>query len=317
MKRIFKFFLIIASIIAIMVIALFIFLIWSSKQPAVKTNYYKIISTDKPLELKYTNEGSFQVSCLEYNSEDDRIGQFKIWYPVEITDSKNTFPLVVMANGTGVPASKYEAIFRHLASWGFIVIGNEDKNSWDGFSSSESLNYALKINDDEDSLFYQKIDVKNIGIAGHSQGGVGAINAVTTQKNGNLYKAIYTASATWTDLADALEWPYDISKVSIPYFYVAGTGKADAETISPLSAMEAAFNEIDNNKLTIMARRKNTDHGEMLAYADGYMTAWFMYLLKDDDEAGEIFTGDNAEILNNDNWQDVKIKHPAYINAIQ
>ena len=44
----------------------------------------------------------------------------------------------------------------------------------------------------------------------------------------------------------------------------------------------------------------------MLPYADGYMTAWFMYHLQDDEEAGRIFFGDNAEILTNANWQDVE-----------
>ena len=43
----------------------------------------------------------------------------------------------------------------------------------------------------------------------------------------------------------------------------------------------------------------------MLYYGDGYVTAWFMYWLKGDTEAGKAFWGDNAEILSNANWQDV------------
>ena len=46
-----------------------------------------------------------------------------------------------------------------------------------------------------------------------------------------------------------------------------------------------------------MARRKNTDHGEMLVNADGYMTAWFCYTLKDDAEATKVFTGDKQLII--------------------
>ena len=45
----------------------------------------------------------------------------------------------------------------------------------------------------------------------------------------------------------------------------------------------------------------------MLRYADGYMTAWFMYYLRGDTEAGQAFFGENAEILFNENWQDIKI----------
>ena len=36
-------------------------------------------------------------------------------------------------------------------------------------------------------------------------------------------------------------------------------------------------------------RRTNTSYGEMLYSADGYVTAWFMYYLQNDIEAGEAF----------------------------
>lgn len=110
-----------------------------------------------------------------------------------------------MVNGTGVPASKYEAVLEHLATWGFIVIGNEDASSWDGVSSSASLDFLLTLNDSPDSVFYQKIDTNNIGIAGHSQGGVGAINAASVFENSDIYGSVYVASATWIDIAIAAE----------------------------------------------------------------------------------------------------------------
>ncbi|MGM9680682.1 MAG: alpha/beta hydrolase [Eubacteriales bacterium] len=306
MKKLLKVLLIAVGILAVLILALVLFLVWASRQPAVKPGYYEKVASDQPLEQKYTGKGGYEVTYVEYDAENEKTGRFEIWYPSELESTDHTYPIVVMVNGTGVPASKYKAVFDHLASWGFVVIGNEDANSWDGVSSSESLAFMLQLNKDAESIFYQKLDTDHIGIAGHSQGGVGAINAVTNQKNGGQYRAIYTASATWIDLANALEWPYDIEKVSIPYFFVAGTGQADAETISPLEAMKSAFDQISSGEWTVMARRKNTDHGEMLANADGYMTAWFMYHLKGDEEAGRVFLGENAEILINANWQDVE-----------
>jgi len=41
--------------------------------------------------------------------------------------------------------------------------------------------------------------------------------------------------------------------------------------------------------------------------ADGYMTAWFMYYLQNNKEVGMAFFGENAEILTNPNWQDVRV----------
>lgn len=41
--------------------------------------------------------------------------------------------------------------------------------------------------------------------------------------------------------------------------------------------------------------------------ADGYMTAWFRYMLMNDKEAAKVFEGEHAEIItNSENWQDVK-----------
>ncbi len=53
-------------------------------------------------------------------------------------------------------------------------------------------------------------------------------------------------------------------------------------------------------------RRTNTSYGEMLYSADGYVTAWFMYYLQNDIEAGEAFIGSNTEIFNNSMYQDQK-----------
>lgn len=36
------------------------------------------------------------------------------------------------------------------------------------------------------------------------------------------------------------------------------------------------------------------------------MTAWMLYHLQNDEEAKTVFYGEDAEILNNSNWQDVE-----------
>ncbi|MDN4085404.1 poly(ethylene terephthalate) hydrolase family protein [Paenibacillus polymyxa] len=282
--------------------------------------YYKLVETDKPIETQYTAMGPYKVSYQEFDSENATFKKNEIWYPSDLKDSASALPLVIMANGTGTTASKYTAVFKHLASWGFIVVGNEDENSRTGASSSASLNFMLSLNKDSSSDFYGKIDVNNIGIGGHSQGGVGAINAVTKQDNGSFYKAMYTASATssfWGQQSElGTDWSYDISKVDIPYFMVAGTGYFDAGTaeditategqgITPLWSLQKNYADIPDTVTKVMARRVNTDHSDMLTHADGYMTAWFMYWLKGDVQAGNAFFGDDAELLENANWQDV------------
>jgi hypothetical protein len=317
---------ILKRILLVVVILIFVVIVGIAVVLAILSyhneKYYKFVKTDKPIEAQYTSLGSHEISYIEFSTENDIWKKYEIWYPSEMKESSSAFPLVIIANGTGIPASKYQAVFKHLASWGFIVAGNEDDNSRTGASSSASLNFMLELNEDSESYFYGKIDVNNIGIGGHSQGGVGTINAVTNQDDGGYYKAMYTASATssyWgQDSVFGTDWSYDVSKVNIPYFMVAGTGYFDAGTaeditategqgICPLWSLNKNFADIPDTVTKIMARRVNTDHGDMLRHADGYMTAWFMYWLKGDTQAGDAFFGDNAEILTNANWQDKKV----------
>ena len=309
MKRILKTILIIVVIIFLLAIGLLMILKNIASKP-VKSDYYNYVDSWGMLEKKYTSYGEFEVNSIEFESNEELFDNYKIWYPSKLEENNSEkYPVVVFVNGTGVPYQKYGATFEHLASWGFVVIGNDDANSASGESSSITLDYILSLNSNEESVFFNKLDITSVGISGHSQGGVGAINAVTEFGNSNIFKSIYTASTTSIELANALEWNYDVTKISIPYFMVAGTGKVDAETIAPLESMIKNYINLNSDIKAVMARRKNTDHGDMLLNADGYMTAWFRYTLMNDEEASKVFLGDSAEILSNlNNWQDVRVK---------
>ncbi|MGM9662759.1 MAG: alpha/beta hydrolase [Oscillospiraceae bacterium] len=316
MKKALKIVLIAAGVLLAAVV-LFITALWFlAGNQSVRKDYYENVEAALPLERLYTAKGPCAVSSRSYDMEDEAARQCRVWYPAELESGGGPYPLVVMVNGTGVPASRYEAVFEHLASWGFVVVGNEDENAWSGASSAASLDLLLRLNGDAASVFYQKIDTEHIGAAGHSQGGVGAINAVTAQANSGLYKAVYTASATHAALAELLGWSYDMSRVSIPCFMTAGTLQADAGSgedygIAPLESLQQNCAAVPEGVYRVLARRKDADHGEMLAKADGYMTAWFCWLLRGDETAAGVFTGASPELLQNtDNWQDAAI-YPA------
>jgi pimeloyl-ACP methyl ester carboxylesterase len=285
----------------------------SFPQVAVKERYFDSVSTGMPLEAKFTGLGGELVSFRTYPGRQKQRPNYKIWYPSSLEGGNKPYPVVLMVNGTGVPFQRFEPVFEHLASWGFVVAGNDDEWSALGTSTSQQLDFLLALNDDRTSPFYRKLDPDHIGIAGHSQGGAGAIHAVTDFPNGSRYRAMYTASAVSLSMIEAWKidrtWVYDTSKIRIPYLMVAATGDVDAKTIAPLSSLQQNFRKIGGGQLTIMARRKDVDHGNTLDHADGYMTAWFRYQLLNDQEAQRVFVGLSAEIVRNTvNWQDVEIK---------
>ena len=294
---------------------------WSRDVPSVTADYYAQTQTGGEIEETYTAMGEYDVDYAEYPAQDLLIKQYKIWYPSALAGEEGReWPIVVMANGTGVPASRYTPVFRHLASWGFVVIGNEIQNSWSGGASAGALDLLAELNEDPSSLFYHKLDLDNVGSAGHSQGAIGAINAVTTQPNGDSYKALYLASTPSSLYASTLEWAYDPALIDVPCFMTAGTGLLDAGeagspevaeeaqevSIAPLWSQEENYSLIPDSVPKLRARRTGADHAEMLPWPDGYMTAWFMYWLQGDEAAGRAFFGPDAEIVHNPLWQDIE-----------
>lgn len=266
------------------------------------------VATSSPLEKRYTAFGNYEGEVVRYPSDDKLLKTITVYYPKA---QNQAFPLVVMANGTGMAVSKYEPVLKHLASWGFVVIGSEEDNSWSGKGANETLNFALKLNEDSSSPLYHKINRKKIGVSGHSQGGVGAINLASNQP---LIRSVYTASTTKLGLSVLLKWPYDVSRVKVPYFMTAGAHKSDAGDGKDYNKGIALIMSLNENyaKLSspaVMAQRVGTDHGGMLWVPNGYMVAWFLYTLNGDTEAKTVFAGNKAELKHNANWTQVKIKN--------
>ena len=301
MKKVVLTLLKIAGIVLLVLILLIAgFLFWLSRRPFVPNNYTETVDSGGVLEAKYLAMGPYEVKLVKSKAPEDW-KEFVAYYPAELEDSGEPWPAVVFVNGTGVYASKYPALFRHLASWGFIVWGNEEPGTFSGDSADATLSWLLEENENPDSVLYQKVDADCLGLSGHSQGGVGVFNAISEQPNGGLYTCAVSLSPTQEDLAAALNIPYDPSKTIIPTLALAG---ANSDVITP-EGMESLYNKLGGPKA--MALRAGTDHGQMLYSGDGYATAWFLYWLKGDKEAGIAFWGESPELARNPNWQQVQI----------
>lgn len=309
----------IVLVVVVLVVLLVVFLLVKnyiqSKKPILSDDYYTQFQSNSAVEIKYASMGTYEVSSKVFKSENKTIANIRVWYPTELESKTDKYPMIMVVNASNTAALNYEPYFKRLASWGFIVVGNDDRQAGTGITTSETLDYILKENDNPDSVFYGKIDVDSLGIAGYSQGGAGALRAVTEYENGSSYKTIFTGSAAHAYLSQM--WGgYDPSKVSIPWFMTAGTGtsddtgKTDAENewlgVAPLSSLIENYNAMSDDVFKIRARVAGAEHEEMLNKTDGYMTAWMLWQLKGDEEAGKVFIGVSADILSNPGWQDIE-----------
>ena len=279
-----------------------------SKIPSVPSDYIQKVKTGGEIEAKYLAIGSYEVEHLE-SATVSSLEKFEVYYPKDI-DKMGKVPVVIFLNGTGTPATKYPALQEHLASWGFITVANEENNSFYGEGVELSIRY-LKLSDDYDlgddeSPLKGHIDFDNIGVTGHSQGGIGVINGITIHPNSDMVKAAVMLSSTETDMAKAFLWDSDSSLIHANTMMIGSTGQMDS-SISPLESMRKTYENITGDVTKVLARRNDCDHGEMLYYADGYVTAWFCWQLQGDEEAAKAFIGDSPEIMNNPLYQDQKI----------
>ena len=280
----------------------------------MKSSYIDKIKTSLPIEGRYKMYGMYASSDITFeNLNIDRIKKIKIYYPNEmVLFQGKKYPLVIMVNGTGVEYHKYEPVLKHLSSWGFIVAGNDDPSTSDGVSVINTLKYILDLNNSSTSIFYNKIDINKIGLSGHSQGGCGVFNAIT--KHGEFSKYFNCAFASSPATKSLIEkfklepFKYEPEMVNIPIMIVTSEGKWD-QSICPFDETKENYDKIKNVK-KVLGCRKNIDHGDMLVFHDPYMTAWFCYILLNDEIAGKAFVGKDAEFLHNpENWDKCEIEN--------
>ncbi len=294
MKNTFKVILIILVVLGALVVLLFV---KGALTPAVPIGYTQKVKTGGEIEAKYLSNGSFEVSYFEQDTNES-FGKYEIWYPKEAETTDRSYPVIVVLNGTGVKASKYKEQFEHFASWGFIVIGTEEDESWNAIAADSSLAFLLSLNENENSIFYNKIDIQNIGVVGHSQGGAGVFNAITEMEHSSYFKTAVAVSPTNEEQAFSLGWHYDLTMIDVPIFLLAGSkGDFEMNLVLPEADMTAMYESINAPK--VMARKRDMEHGEMLYSCDGYITAWFMWQLQGDEEAGAAFVGENPELIDN------------------
>ncbi|MCD8015265.1 MAG: hypothetical protein LUG99_19275 [Lachnospiraceae bacterium] len=304
MKRVLK---IIGIILLVIVVLIAVFIYWiTHTDSSLKDNYRDSIETGGSIEAVYLEDGSYATSYYEQTAV-QVFEKYEISYPTEMETEDKTYPVIVICNGTGWKGSYSKAQQQFYASYGFIVIATEETYSWNAFGAEMCIRYLELLNEyvDDDGvpgIFYQKIDFDNVGIIGHSQGGVGVINAITNTDHKDIYKTAVALSPTNYELAVACQWPYDATQINIPILLVSGVGGGD-DWVVTLEGLTEIYEQIPGDK--IMVRRSNTAHGSTNTSEDGYVMAWFMWQLQGDEEAAKAFVGDDAEILNNSLYQDI------------
>ena len=302
-KRVLLILLLIPVVIAAILGGLYLY---ADNKPDIIKGYEKSIQTGGSLEAQYLQHGAYDVKKFTAKAETP-ISMYTIYYPSELETIMQAYPMILVVNGTGGKATKYEPQFELYASWGFIVVGTQDKGTGTGVTTIKTLHYMLDQNENAGSIFYHKIDTDNIGITGFSQGGAAVFNVITKYEEARYFKAAAPLSPVCEKTAlQTTNYPYDSAEVKCPILVMAGTsGEFETDLVSPLEEMNKQYDKITSPKA--LARRVGMTHDNMMYSAGGYVMAWFKWLLQGDKEAAKVFIGDLPELMSNSMYQDQKI----------
>jgi dienelactone hydrolase len=200
-----------------------------------------------------------------------------VFFPKEMTTSNKKYPVVVWGNGTFVTSSVYEEILSQIASKGYIVVATNDRFCGAGISESVSVEYIISEGKKSGSVFYNKIDAEHIGSAGHSQGGMSAVNS--SRLNSKI-DCVFDIQGC--DLS------YEASQLKVPTFFLTSTD--DMVIKSPL--VKASYNACKTS--CVYASLKNITHfgpvdGHSASLFSEYAVKWFDAFLKNDKSARAVF----------------------------
>jgi pimeloyl-ACP methyl ester carboxylesterase len=269
-----------------------------------------------PIEARYAAAGPYATTETSYTLPTGEV--YKIFRPASYGALGFASPIVTWGDGTGGTPDDTSVFLRHLASYGFTVIGVDLKNTGSGREIDAAAKFLVSRNFNPASQFYLHLNVTKVAAVGLSQGAGGAVRAATSDPG--LYKAVETFSLPnkiWAgpnpDCPTRQDCLADPAALSQPTFFISTHGLLDAVIASP-GTERAFFNSTHvHAALGIISRSDHlpADHPSIAQNPGGflgYATAWLEYRLRGDAVAAGAFTGPHPELVSNSNWPGSAVK---------
>lgn len=192
-----------------------------------------------PTSANITGNGSFTVTSSTITTPVG-FGGGVVYYPT----AAGSYPVIAASPGFTAAWSSISWIGPRLASWGFVVVGIETNTRFDqpasrGNQLLAALNWAVNT---APSAVRSRVDGTRRGVAGHSMGGGGTLEALSADTSGLVKAGVPLA-------------PWDTDKtwgqVTEPVLIVGG----QADTVAPVSQHSIPFyNSLGGSKTYVELR---------------------------------------------------------------
>lgn len=239
-----------------------------------------------------------------------------VFCPQDLTkfNKKNLLPILVWGNGAcnNSPFEHYRFL-NEIASQGYLVIATgympqPGQNGWAYPRSTseqqiEAIDWAIAQNNDKNSPYYRKLDIKHICAAGMSCGGLQTLNNCADPRISAL---MIMNSGLFTNSAGAMPGmpmpqKEKLNEIHTPIIYILG----DKEDIAYGNGMDD-FSRIKH--VPAAAINYPVGHGGTYGQPHGGefsipAIAWLNWQLKGDKEAAKMFIGENPGITQRPKWR--------------
>jgi dienelactone hydrolase len=235
---------------------------------------------------------------------------------IYLPDSPGPHPVVVFAPGTQQPSSSYEMFFQRLASWGIIVLSENDPGVLGQTQVViDDVIYLVTTwlpaqNADAASPFFGRVDLARVGLSGHSRGGKATLLAAEGALKGHVLAYFGVDTIDTTFYADGLTTIPEVGNVGIPTLFLvaeiegrcspaAANGQviyASASTPSILLlAIQADHTDFATPCVGCLiacgARTATADPATVRDYSTRYFMAFFARELLGDTTVGPVLEG--------------------------
>lgn len=179
-----------------------------------------------PTASNITGNGSFATTSASISSLVSGFGGGRVYYPT----ATGTYPVIAVSPGFTATWSSLSWIGPRLSSWGFVVVGIETNSIYDqpgsrGSQLLAALNWAVN---SSPTAVRSRVDGSRRGVAGHSMGGGGTLEALAADTSGLVKAGVplapWNSDKTWNN-------------VSEPVLIVGG----QADTVAPVSSHSVPF----------------------------------------------------------------------------
>jgi hypothetical protein len=260
----------------------------------------------------------------------DRSGfGYAAWWPDPLAGTPARRPVIVWGNGTGAPPEAYAYLLRHWASWGYVVVASRQPSAGSGAEMLDALAFARSEDARPDSPVYQRLDFSQVAAAGHSQGAMGALNALRDSA-GSVRTALSVAIPA-QKFCPYMGHCADSSTLSTgSVLYLNGqqdtflSPSRQADGLAGLQSDLAYYQATPRGVGRAWGTRAASGHSDVMGQPNcsgqdpncvtgvtpllGYTTAWLQSELLGDAAARAAFTPDAGEFFSAAGWQNQRAR---------